>query len=90
MAEPSKKSSTRGKDVFVLESSDNDEDESDDVTKGKSLNAKDGKLGFVIKRGFVSATNFLVDIRSQVYSEKYAIKGTVARLVSFMSQPIRV
>ena len=52
------------------------------------MNAKDGKLGFVTKRGFISATNFLVDILSQVYSEKYAIKGTAARLVSFMSQPI--
>lgn len=88
MAEPSKKSSTRGNDALDLVISDDDEDESDDVTKGKSLNAKDGKLGFVTKRGFISATNFLVDILSQVYSEKYAIKGTAARLVSFMSQPI--
>ena len=37
---------------------------------GKILHAKDGKLGFMSNRGFVAATNFLVDIQAQVFSEK--------------------
>ena len=50
-----------------------EEDEEPDI--GKTLHAKDGKLGFVTNKGFISATNFLVDIESQVHSETYAIKG---------------
>ena len=57
---------------------------------GKTLHAKDGKvlpiifflnnyfisqLGFITSKGFVGATNFLVDIEAQVHSEKYVIKG---------------
>ena len=48
---------------------DNDEvyfdDEEPDI--GKTLHAKDGKLGFVSSKGFVCATNFLVDIAAQVH-----------------------
>ena len=50
----------------------NDEEE-DDI--GKTLCAKDGKLGFMGKKGFFPATNFLVDIESQVSSDRYSIKG---------------
>ena len=51
------------------------EDDDDEPDIGKTLHAKDGKLGFVTNRGFVAATNFLVDIHSQVFSENYSIKG---------------
>ena len=34
-----------------------------------------GKLGFFANKGFIFATNFVVDITFQVYSEKYSIKG---------------
>ena len=50
-----------------------EDDEEPDV--GKTLHAKDGKLGFVTRTGFKVATDFLVDIASQVYSETYSIKG---------------
>ena len=33
------------------------------------------QLGLITSKGFLFATNFLVDIESQVYSEKYSIKG---------------
>ena len=56
---------------------DNDEvyfdDEEPDI--GKTLHAKDGKLGFVLSKGFVCATNFLVDITAQVHSINYSTKG---------------
>jgi hypothetical protein len=39
------------------------------------LHSKDGKLGFITSKGFVCATNFVVDIASQVHSIKYVIKG---------------
>ena len=56
---------------------DNDEvyfdDEEPDI--GKTLHAKDGKLGFVSSKGFVCATNFLVDIAAQVHSINYSMKG---------------
>ena len=56
---------------------DNDEvyfdDEEPDI--GKTLHAKDGKLGFVLSKGFVCATNFLVDIAAQVHSINYSMKG---------------
>ena len=51
--------------------------EQEDV--GKTLHAKDGRLGFVSKKGFLAATNFLVDIGSQVYSEKYSFKGQFSK-----------
>ena len=58
-------------------SDDNDEvhfdDEEPDI--GKTLHAKDGKLGFVSSKGFVCATNFLVDIAAQVHSTNYSMKG---------------
>ena len=38
--------------------------EQEDV--GKTLHAKDGRLGFVSEKGFLAATNILVDIGSQV------------------------
>ena len=37
-----------------------DDDEEDDI--GKTLCAKNGKLGFMGRKGFLPATNFLVDI----------------------------
>ena len=49
------------------------DEEEEDI--GKTLHSKDGRLGFVTNKGFIAATNFLVDIGSQVYSEKYCIKG---------------
>ena len=51
-----------------------DDDEEPDI--GKTLHARDGKLGFVTSKGFMNATNFLVAIESQVFSEKYSIKGS--------------
>ena len=57
----------------VVEEEILDDDDEPDV--GKTLHAKDGKLGFVSNRGFVAATNFLVDIQAQVFSETYSIKG---------------
>ena len=50
-----------------------EDDEEPDI--GKTLHAKDGKLGFLTRMGFKVATDFLVDIASQVYSETYSIKG---------------
>ena len=50
-----------------------EDDEEPDV--GKTLHAKGGKLGFFTRMGFKVATDFLVDIASQVYSETYSIKG---------------
>ena len=49
------------------------DDEEPDI--GKTLHSKDGKLGFFANKGFIFATNFVVDIASQVYSEKYSVKG---------------
>ena len=33
------------------------------------------QLGFVTNKGFIAATSFIVDIASQVHSERYSIKG---------------
>ena len=52
-----------------------DDTDEDDEINGKSLSVKDGKLGFITSKGFQSATNFIVDIASMVYSKKYSIKG---------------
>ena len=61
----------------------------DDEDAEKTLHVKDGKVSvtyvilehffcFVIySRGFVFATNFVLDIGSQVFSEKYLIKGKI-------------
>ena len=57
------------------------DEEEEDI--GKTLHSKDGRLGFVTSKGFIAATNFLVDIGSQVYSEKYCIKGTKYQSVFF-------
>jgi hypothetical protein len=62
-----------------------DDDEPD---IGKTLNAKDGKVGFVIIKGFIGATHFLVDIGSQVFRGKYSIKSilvcfTIANNIQF-------
>ena len=35
------------------------------------------QLGFVTNKGFIAATNFIVDIASQVHSERYSIKGRI-------------
>ena len=35
------------------------------------------QLGFITNKGFMAATNFIVDVASQVHSEKYSIKGTI-------------
>ena len=56
----------------VEETIKEDEDEED---IGKTLHAKDGKLGYVTSKGFVSVTNFLVDIHARLFSQKYLIKG---------------
>ena len=54
----------------------NEEEREDDLEDiGKTLHAKEGRLGFVTGKGFVTATNFLVDIRAQVHSTKCSIKG---------------
>ena len=50
-----------------------DTDDQEDV--GKTLHVKDGRLGFVTAKGFISATNFNIDIESQVSSLHYSIKG---------------
>ena len=63
-----------------------EDDEEPDI--GKTLHAKDGKLGYVTNKGFIGATNFLVDIESQVHSEKYLIKGI--RLIYFFAFPTNV
>ena len=34
-------------------------------------------MGFVNRKGFTPATNFIVKINSVVYSEKYLVKGTI-------------
>ena len=48
----------------------------DEPDTGKTLHAKDGKLGFFTSsKGFVYATNFLVDIVSHVHSKRYVLKG---------------
>ena len=48
----------------------------DDDDIGNTLHAKDGKLGFYTSsKGFAYATNFLVDIASQVHSDRYTLKG---------------
>ena len=49
------------------------DDEEPDI--GKTLHAKDGKLRIITSKGFICSTNFIVDIASQVNSQKYAIKG---------------
>ena len=51
------------------------EESDEELTAGKSLHSKDGRLGFVSSKGFVPATNFILEINSQVYSERYSIKG---------------
>ena len=58
--------------VMPLEANEKSDEE---PTAGKSLHAKDGRLGFVSSKGFVPATNFILEINSQVYSERYSIKG---------------
>ena len=55
-----------------------DEESDEEPTAGKSLHAKDGRLGFVSNKGFVPATNFILEINSQVYSERYSIKGDIS------------
>ena len=41
------------------------------------LNFFSVQLGFITNKGFIAATNFIVDIASQVHSEKYSIKGKI-------------
>ena len=50
---------------------------------GKTLSVKDGKLGFVMAKGFIEKTNFIVAIKSQVCSIKYAIKGWLLYYTNF-------
>ena len=59
----------RGEVEVAVESSFDKED------RGKTLSVKGGKLGFISDNGFQEATNFIVDIGAQVYSERYRIKG---------------
>ena len=57
----------------VVEESHFDDD--DEEILSMTLCAKDGKLGYMSKKGFTPCTNFLVDIESQVSSDRYMIKG---------------
>ena len=50
---------------------------------GKTLSVKDGKLGFVMAKGFIEKTNFIVAIKSQVCSIKYTIKGWLLYYTNF-------
>ena len=56
-----------------IEESDFDDD--DEETLSMTLCAKDRKFGYMSKKGFTPYTNFLVDIESQVSSDRYMIKG---------------
>ena len=42
---------------------------------GKTLAVREGRMGFIGNTGFDRATNFIMQIGSQVYSLRYAIKG---------------
>ena len=69
------KAKTRTVVVEKAEESLDEEVETGKSLKGKTLQAREGSLGFVTSNGFIQATNFIMDIRSQVISEKYSIKG---------------
>ena len=69
------KTKTRTVVVEEAEESLDEEVETGKSLKGKTLQAREGSLGFVTSNGFIQATNFIMDIRSQVISEKYSIKG---------------
>ena len=56
---------TRAREEEAVRQAAIEEEEEDDI--GKTLHVKEGKLGFVTNKGFISATNFVVDIESQVY-----------------------
>ena len=69
------KTKTRAVVVEEAEESLDEEVETGKSLKGKTLQAREGSLGFVTSNGFIQATNFIMDIRSQVISEKYSFKG---------------
>ena len=59
------------------------------LTIRKTLHVKDGRLGFVTANGFISATNFNIDIESQVSSLHYSIKSESFRQINSYQKIIK-
>ena len=41
----------------------------------KKIRAKDGQLGFYTKKYFDSRTNFTIEVKADIYSKNYQLKG---------------
>ena len=41
----------------------------------KKIRSKDGQLGFYSKKYFDSRTNFTLDVKADIYSKQYQLKG---------------
>ena len=43
----------------------------------KKIRAKDGQLGFYRKKHFDSRTNFTLEVKADIYSKQYRLKGNI-------------
>ena len=50
-------------------------DEERSSSREKKIRAKDGQLGFYTKKHFDSRTNFTLEVKADIYSKQYQLKG---------------
>ena len=50
-------------------------DEEPEKKSEKKIRANDGKLGFYYKNNFDSRTNFTMEVKADIYSQNYQLKG---------------
>jgi hypothetical protein len=55
-------------------------DEERPSAKEKKIRAKDGQLGFYNKNHFDSRTNFTLEVKADIYSKQYQLKGGITQL----------
>ena len=76
-----KKNRPTAHEAFIDDRADDGDDNlalSDDEKAKKSekkIRAKDGQLGFYYKNSFDSRTNFTLEVKADIFSKAYQLKG---------------
>ena len=83
MPRKTRKARPKAHEAFdVDEADDGDEnfaesDEDKENEKEKKIRAKAGRLGFYYKNFFDARTNFTLEVKADIYSKAYQLKGNI-------------
>jgi hypothetical protein len=81
MAPKTRKKRPSAHQAFLDDTADDGEenlaltDEETEKKSEKKIRAKDGQLGFYYKNNFDSRTNFTMEVKADIYSQNYQLKG---------------